>query len=128
MPCSYSIGQAAELTEVSVDTLRFYEKKGLMLKLKRASSGHRRYSQQDIEWLRFVLCLKSTGMPLEAIKRYRDLLEQGKESELERLQILQSHREQTQLQIQQLEANLAHVERKIAFYTEELGQQFVNTE
>jgi DNA-binding transcriptional MerR regulator len=113
---SFSVKQAADLAGISSDTLRFYEKKGLLFTINRSPSGHRRFSSQNIEWLRFIVCLKSTGMSLDAIKQYRDMLDEGPSTEQQRLQLLLDHKQQTEQQIACLNRNLEHVQRKIEHY------------
>lgn len=59
-----TIGRVAEALGVSTHTLRFYEQAGLIRPVSRSGAGHRLYSPADIEWLRFVMRLKATGMPI----------------------------------------------------------------
>ncbi|MGY5450353.1 MerR family transcriptional regulator [Agarivorans sp. MS3-6] len=115
-PHSFSVKQAAELAGISSDTLRFYEKKGLLFNINRSPSGHRRFSSKNIDWLRFIVCLKSTGMSLDTIKQYRDMLAEGPKTEPQRLQLLLEHKQQTEQKIACLNNNLEHVQRKIEHY------------
>ncbi|WP_411994685.1 MerR family transcriptional regulator [Agarivorans sp. DSG3-1] len=117
-PASYTVKQAAELVGITSDTLRFYEKKGLLFNVNRSPNGHRRFSSQNVEWLRFIVCLKSTGMSLDTIKQYRDMLDEGPSTEQQRLQLLLDHKQQTEQQIACLNRNLEHVQRKIEHYQE----------
>ncbi|MDO4626528.1 MAG: MerR family transcriptional regulator [Pasteurellaceae bacterium] len=63
------IQEFSQLIGLTSDTLRYYEKEGLV-KPVRDASGHRDYSEQDIEWVKMILRLKETRMPIEKIKRY----------------------------------------------------------
>ena len=67
METEFSIQQVAEITGLSIDTLRYYERIGLLESVSRASSGHRRYKQKDIDWIGLVINLRETGMPLAEI-------------------------------------------------------------
>src|SRR6478735_5179848 len=62
---SYSIAEAATATELTADTLRYYERDGLMLRpVGRSATGHRRYEDADIRWIDMLNCLRGTGMPM----------------------------------------------------------------
>lgn len=76
-PVRLSIGQFAARTGLSADTLRYYEKIGLLRHVARDASGFRVYGPRDLEWIGFILRLKDTGMALDDIIRYADLRECG---------------------------------------------------
>lgn len=61
-------------------TIRFYEKNGVLSSVQRLANGHRHFTDKDVRWMEFVLRLKHTGMPLDKIRRYAALREQGKDS------------------------------------------------
>ena len=83
------IAAAAEQTGLSADTLRYYERDGLMLRpVPRGTSGHRRYEDADLSWIRLITKLRSTGMPIRDVRRYADLVRAGKGNEAERLELL----------------------------------------
>jgi DNA-binding transcriptional MerR regulator len=113
---SYTIQQVSELTELSKDTLRFYEKEGILFPIARKVNGHREFNRQDLEWIRFIACLKSTGMPLSSIREYRDLLEQGEGTTESRKNIMVRHRQHVLMQIDTLRENLERINYKIRFY------------
>ena len=64
-----SIGEAAKASGLSEDKLRYYERIGLTPFVERASSGHRRYSPDDMQWLAFVTNMRKTGMSIETLQR-----------------------------------------------------------
>ena len=83
-----SIAEAAAATDVSTHTLRYYEREGLMLTpIDRASSSHRRYSDADISWVRFLTRLRLTGMPIAGIRRYTELVRVGESTVPERREL-----------------------------------------
>lgn len=89
-----TIQQAADELGVSTHTLRFYEREGMLGTLvDRNTSGHRRYSEQVIMWVRLLLCLRQTGMPLSAVKVFADMSRQGTTTTKERLAMLRRHDE-----------------------------------
>ena len=65
---AYTIGEAAKIMNVSIPTLRYYDKEGLLPLVKRTESGIRRFNDNDIKWLNMIECLKNTGMQLKDIK------------------------------------------------------------
>ena len=113
-----TIQQAAERTGLSEHTLRYYERIGLLGPVERAANGHRRYRADDLRLIRFLLMLRSTGMPVEQMKAYADLIREGPGNEGARVALLLEHREQVLASIQTLMDNLAVIERKITRYEE----------
>ena len=111
-----TIQRVAAETGLSADTLRWYEKIGLLSGIARSESGHRRFSEDDLGWIRFLQCLRSTGMPIEQIQRYAELVREGDHTAPERRQLLEAHRRTIRREIQQLRGMLDIVEKKIAYY------------
>lgn len=116
---SYTIQEAAALTELSEHTLRYYERAGLLPSVERTGTGrHRRYSKQDVQWLIFLRRMRTTGMPIHVLKQYADLLQQGNDTVEARRQILLEHRDAVAEHIAALQDCLDTVEYKIANYDE----------
>ena len=117
-----TIAEVAERTGLSAHTLRYYERAGLLLAVDRdSSSGHRRYSERDIEWITLCTRLRSTGMPIRRIREYADLVRAGEGNETERLEILETHRREVIDRIAELESNLAKIDYKVDLYRGKLG-------
>ena len=108
--------EMADHTGVSIDTLRYYEREGLLADVSRAPSGHRRYDLDDVLWVKVLRCLRETGMSIEQLRRYCDLGEQGSQTEAERERILRDHRTEVVEQIAQREAALLLIDEKLAHY------------
>lgn len=87
-----TIGEISQKTNLSESTLRYYEKKKLIV-VERDANGRRTYSKDDIEWIKFIRRLKETGMLLKDIRRYSELRYLGKETMPERLEMLRTHRD-----------------------------------
>src|SRR5919202_3743247 len=102
MAMQWTIQRAAAETGLSADTLRYYEKIGLLPGIARASSGHRRFSEDDLGWIRFLQRLRATGMPIEEIHRYGELMRAGEHTSVERRQILEAHRQRIEREIANL--------------------------
>ncbi len=117
-----SIAEASAATGVSTHTLRYYERAGLMLRpVDRASSTHRRYSDGDIGWVRFLTRLRWTGMPISVIRRYTELAREGDATISERRELLVQHREAVREQLAEITASLAAIDHKIDIYDKEIA-------
>jgi DNA-binding transcriptional MerR regulator len=118
-----SIGDVARETGLSVHALRFYEREGLMLspRVARGTGGHRRYTAQDVYWLRICIKLRTSGMPLSQIRRFADLVRQGPGNEEERLELLREHQRHVEHQLAELEDCLRVITRKVGVYEQHLA-------
>lgn len=116
-----TIAEAAETLGLSSDTLRYYEKDGLLLRpVPRSSSGHRRYDEEDVRWIVLVTRLRATGMPIRDVRRYADLVRAGDGNEPQRLELLQAHREQVLQQLAEVTSHLGAIDHKIGIYEDRL--------
>jgi DNA-binding transcriptional MerR regulator len=115
-----SIADAARASGVSAYTLRYYERAGLIDDVGRADSGHRRYSDRDLAWIHTLQCLRATGMPIRAIRRYAELVRAGGGNEVERLALLREHRAAVRAQLAEVRRHLAFIDRKISIYEDAL--------
>ncbi|MBW3696036.1 MerR family transcriptional regulator [Vibrio sp. T187] len=106
----------AERVGLSPHTLRYYEKIGLLSNVQRNTSGHRDYSQKDIDWITFVKRLKETGMPLSEIQGYAQLRALGADTAQQRQQLLERHKKSLQAHIELQQSHLAALETKINLY------------
>lgn len=113
------VQQFAARTGLSADTLRYYEKIGLLRHIKRDASGHRVYGSRDLEWVGFVLRLKDTGMPLEDIIRYADLRERGDSTLMARQALLEIHAATLQQRLDRDREHLDALQAKIEFYRQQ---------
>ncbi|MCR1784548.1 MerR family transcriptional regulator [Nocardioides carbamazepini] len=118
-----TIADAAATLGLTADTLRYYEKDGLLLRaVPRDPSGHRRYETADLRWIELVTRLRSTGMPIRDVRRYAELVRAGEGNEHERLALLQAHREEVLRQLAEVTAHLGAIEYKIGSYEDRLLQ------
>ena len=113
----YSIGEVAQMLGISTHTLRYYEKEQIILP-DRNANGERLYSESHIQWLRFVLKLKETQMPVNKIKEYAHLYTEGEHTSLARLDLLVEHKQSIEHQLKTLEETNKMLEQKINFYKE----------
>ncbi|NUR94953.1 MAG: MerR family transcriptional regulator [Kribbellaceae bacterium] len=116
-----SIGQVAERTGLSVHALRFYEREGLLADaVRRESNGRRVYTEDDVDWLNMCIKFRSSGMPLDTIRKYTDLVRQGPGNEADRLALLKSHQDYVAEQIAALNECLNVITWKVGCYQEAL--------
>jgi DNA-binding transcriptional MerR regulator len=112
-----SIAEAARRTGVSVHTLRYYERTGLVVApVGRTLGGQRRYHKLDLDWIKICTRLRATGMPIKTIRRYAELVSAGPGNELERLALLEAHRAGVIAKLAELEENLKLIDHKISVY------------
>lgn len=114
----YTIKDVAERTGLSIYTIRFYDREGLLPQLKRTASGKRLFEEQDICWLELINCLKNSGMSLDGIKTFMLTCLAGHEKSEERKDILLQHKAHILNQIQQLTCSLEIINYKIDHYQE----------
>ncbi|GAB3442791.1 MerR family transcriptional regulator [Actinophytocola sediminis] len=112
----YSPGQVAEQTGFTIDTLRYYERVGLLDDIERDSGGRRVFTEDDLNWLRILRCLRETGMPIARMVRFAELARGGDETIAERLQVLEEHDEDINRKIELLRAEQDHIRVKIENY------------
>ena len=109
----YHIQEFAALTGLSADTLRYYEKEGL---LAPARDGDRIYSERDAAWLAFILRLKETNMPLAQIKAFARLRAEGEATLAARYALLLAHQQALATQLARLVDHQAHLAEKLRHY------------
>lgn len=110
------ISEVAQQTGLSIDTLRFYEKIGLIDPPPRDGAGRRDYGPETLSWIRFLDQLNATGMKQADRVRYAELRRRGDETLTERRQMLEAHREVIRDKLVQLKETEALMDRKVALY------------
>jgi DNA-binding transcriptional MerR regulator len=119
---TYSVGEAAERSGFSVDTLRYYERLGLLEPVERTSGQRRRYRSSDLDWLGFVSCLRGTGMPVREMREVAELVRAGEHTIPQRIDVLETHAERVRQRIRELTEQLGAVEHKVAYYRDVLAE------
>ncbi len=110
--------EASRRTGLTAHTLRYYEKEGLLPCVKRTQSGIRRFSEEDMESLGLICCLKSTGMSIKQIREFIELSLMGDETLPQRCEMLVAHKKSVEEQMQMMQKHLDKVTHKIAFFTQ----------
>lgn len=111
-----TIQQVAEATGLSVHTLRYYERVGLIHAIERADNRHRRYSQDDIGWIKFLMKLRATGMSIQDMQTYAQFQRRGDATLPERVTMLKTLEGDVQQRIAELEDHLKLIRYKIDVY------------
>jgi DNA-binding transcriptional MerR regulator len=120
---AWSVSEAAERVGLTTHTLRWYEQEGLVEPVGRDSAGRRRYTQEDLDRLNMLTCLRRTGMPVRDMRRYAELARQGDVTSVARMALFQQHRERVLARIAELQEDLKYIEHKIDWYASELGAE-----
>ncbi|MGE8022163.1 MerR family transcriptional regulator [Peribacillus frigoritolerans] len=120
---TYSVSEFSEIIGVSAHTLRFYEREGL-IKVNRDVNNVRIYSDENKAWMESLLHLKNTGMSLKDMKKFAMWGHLGEETMGDRLDLLKNHRKKVMEELENLHHSLEHLDNKIQFYENELGDCF----
>lgn len=110
------ISEMSEQSGLSIDTLRYYEKIGLLPPINRTDGGTREYSENDIKRVDFIKCMRTAGLPVDVLLEYFLLVEQGDETIVARKEILQAHRVRLVEKITELQETLDLLDHKIEGY------------
>lgn len=112
----FSIKEVEEKFGLPASTLRFYEKEGILPPVGRDSGGRRLYTQPELEWLQLIVALRDTGMTMERIKDYVELVKAGDETLEQRREILLDHKRDVEKKMNQTLEHLEKINRKMAVY------------
>ena len=110
------IAEVAQQFDISADTLRYYERIGLLRPVARNASGIREYGESDLARIEFIKCLRGAGVSIEALTAYMRLLDEGDGTLAERKAILEQQRGLIRQRIDEMQAGLARLDYKIAHY------------
>ncbi len=111
-----TITQVSNEYGISTDTLRYYEKIGLIPKVNRTKGGIRDYTEEDCNWVKFASCMRSSGLPIDALVQYRELFSQGDSTRAKRKEILIEQRDQLIKRMSDMKETLARLDAKIKRY------------
>ena len=111
-----TIKEVSEKYDISQDTLRYYERIGMIPPVTRTSSGIRDYQESDLGWVEHVICMRSAGLAVESIIEYVKLSQQGDETIPARLQLLVEQKESLNEQKEKLQKALDKLDYKISRY------------
>jgi len=125
------IAEVSEQYGLSVDTLRYYERVGLIPRVNRNEGGIRDYNELDLRRVDFIKCMRSAGLPVEVLIEYVGLVQQGDGTIEDRKEILKHQREQLAARMEEMQKTLDLLDHKIEVYEKALlkkEQEIVQTE
>ena len=110
------IAEVSEKFDLSQDTLRYYERIGLIPRVNRNKSGIRDYTEEDSKWVEFIKCMRSAGLPIEVLIEYVGLFQQGDETIEARKELFIEQRKQLITKMEDMKKTLERLDYKIASY------------
>ena len=111
-----TISEVSKKFDITPDTLRYYERIGLIPPVPRNKSGLRDYDDESCRWIEFIKCMRSAGLPIEALSEYVSLFRQGDETIDERRKLLIRERDILAQRISDMRDTLKRLDYKISFY------------
>jgi DNA-binding transcriptional MerR regulator len=111
-----TIAEVGRKYELTVDTLRYYERIGLIPPVKRNTSGNREYSEEDCKWVHFIKCMRSAGLSIETLIEYVSMFQKGDETITTRKELLIEQRRKIAEKIEELTNTMAYLDVKIDNY------------
>lgn len=111
-----TIAEVSEKYGLSQDTLRYYERIGLIPRVNRTKSGIRDFTEEDCRWVEFIKCMRSAGLPIEALIEYVALFQQGDETVGARKALLIEQRNELMTRLEDMKKTLERLDYKIERY------------
>ena len=115
-----TITEVSKKYGLSADTLRYYERIGLIPPVHRNSSGNRDYTEGDCKWVKFIKCLRSAGLSIEILIEYVDLFQKGSDTISARKELLFEQRRQIAEKVNELQETLRFLDQTIDGYEERM--------
>lgn len=115
-----TIAEVSKKFDLTADTLRYYERIGLLPSVNRNSSGNRDYTEEDYRWVHFIKCMRSAGLSIEVLIEYVSLFQKGNETTGIRKELLLEQRKQIVEKIDGLQNTLAYLDIKIDGYEDRM--------
>ncbi|NLM60952.1 MAG: MerR family transcriptional regulator [Clostridiales bacterium] len=113
-----TIAEVARKYDLTADTLRYYERIGLIPKVNRTNGGIRDYSDEDCRWIEFIKCMRGAGLPIEALIEYVNLFQMGNATLEDRKALLIEQRDILENRIREMQKTLKRLNEKIKRYEE----------
>lgn len=117
------IAEVSHKYELSQDTLRYYERIGLIPRVNRNKSGVRDYTEEDCRWVEFIKCMRGVGLPVETLIEYVGLFLQGDATMEIRKNLLIEQRNQLLVKMEEMQRVFERLDTKIARYEQTIGEK-----
>jgi DNA-binding transcriptional MerR regulator len=111
-----TIAEVSKKFGFSQDTLRYYERIGLLPSISRSKSGNRDYSEEDCRWIEFIKCMRNAGLPIEVLIEYVTLFQKGDETIAARKELLTEQRKLLAKKMEEMKNTLERLDYKIESY------------
>lgn len=118
-----TIAEVCARFELSQDTLRYYEKIGLIPTIERRTSGIRNYNEEDCKWIEFIKCMRSAGLTIEFLSEYVRLFKEGEVTLEKRRHLLMEQREKLREHMAEMQNTLDRLDRKVERYDTLVGEK-----
>ncbi|WP_428054504.1 MerR family transcriptional regulator [Candidatus Avelusimicrobium stercoris] len=115
-----TISEVSEKYGLPVDTLRYYEKAGLIPPVNRKESGVRDYTESDCGWVEFIKCMRSAGLSIETLTQYVALYRKGNRTLQKRKNLLLAERDRLKQRIEEMQKTLERLNYKISVYEDKI--------
>ncbi len=115
-----TISEVSEKYGIPVDTLRYYEKEGLIPPVHRKESGVRDYTDSDCGWVEFIKCMRSAGLSIETLTEYVALYRKGNRTLQKRKNLLIAERDRLQERVNEMQKTLNRLNYKISVYEDKI--------
>lgn len=113
----FTLQEVVQRSGLSEHTLRYYERIGLLERVERdRSSGHRRYTVEDVQTIETLACLRTTGMSIDDMRTFLALLKDGKAAADQQLALFEAQKEALEQELAQKQKHLRYLEHKVAFW------------
>ncbi|WP_428075710.1 MerR family transcriptional regulator [Candidatus Avelusimicrobium luingense] len=118
-----TISEVSKQCDISPDTLRYYEKEGLLSNVSRTPGGIRNYTQQDCVQIAFIKCMRSAGLSIEILRKYFELFKRGKRTLKARRDLLVTERKALQARLTEMQETLKRLDYKISVYDKAIASK-----
>lgn len=117
----YSMKETGQMVNMSYQTLKYYCNEGLIPNLKRDKNNYRVFDDNDIAWIKGLICLKQCGMSIQEMKEYMNLCLEGKDSIPIRIKMLEKKQEQLYSKLEKIQESIDYINYKKEFYNDILA-------
>lgn len=111
-----TISEVSKKYNLTADTIRYYEKEGLIPRVPRTKNGIRDFDEETCSWIEFIKCMRNAGLEIEILKQYVTLFKQGKKTIRERKLLLEEQRNKLLEKQKNINATLDRLNYKIKWY------------
>lgn len=125
-----TIAEVSKKYDLTTDTIRYYEKEGLIPRVPRNKNGIRNFDEDSCSWIEFIKCMRKAGMEIEILKKYVELFKQGRKTVKERRLLLEEQRKRLLKKQKDINETLERLNKKIEWYEEtekEDTEDFIET-